>query len=321
MEDQLTISEKVRLVRQGEIPPVNESIRQIDNHSWLIGKRILLARGPAPGPGPSWTGSNGSFYTISDAPDPLPPSEPLPADSHFRLVNDAGRASAVWIINGAVCKVRFLEPGTTREHITMEWLRQRPLSFAIADVIYHTEVDGRYYIFQRQLPGVTLAQAWPGMDEETKQYYVSRIVGVCKELAEWEGDGVCCVDGGYLSEYYLTSSTGRSDHSPAGLLSSCEESGMDCSKFVFSHCDLGPVNIIVDVAEKSLGIIDWETAGFVPKEWIRTKFRVSPGLDLDFPWEEMEKRTEWRRRVQRQLGEEGFADVVDRWVEWRKRGS
>jgi len=83
----------------------------------------------------------------------------------------------------------------------------------------------------------------------------------------------------------------------------------------YYYCDLGPGNIIVDPLDRSIGIIDWETAGFVPREWIRTKFRISGGMDLPGPADE-DYRRGWRRRMQKKLGMEGFPDVVDRWFMW-----
>lgn len=83
---------------------------------------------------------------------------------------------------------------------------------------------------------------------------------------------------------------------------------MNCSIFYFYHCDLGPGNIIVDNDAQIVGILDWETAGFVPREWIRTKFCISSGMDLPG---DGEKRTDWRRRVQKQLEGEGSPEVAD----------
>lgn len=71
---------------------------------------------------------------------------------------------------------------------------------------------------------------------------------------------------------------------------------MDCSTFIFYRCDLRPGNIIVNLENGSIGIIDWETAGFVPKEWIRKKFCISSGMDL--PDDDQESRADWRNRVQ-----------------------
>jgi hypothetical protein len=89
---------------------------------------------------------------------------------------------------------------------------------------------------------------------------------------------------------------------------------MNCFIFMFFHCDLGLGNIIINLVERSIGIIDWETVGFVPKEWIRTKFRVSSGMDL--PASDQESRIDWRKRVQTQLGKEGFPEIAERWMTW-----
>ncbi|CAI7586955.1 unnamed protein product [Penicillium palitans] len=55
--------------------------------------------------------------------------------------------------------------------------------------------------------------------------------------------------------------------SPSQLLKNCTEMSMDVSTLVFYHCDLGPTNLLVDASTGSLGIIDWELAGYVPIEW------------------------------------------------------
>ncbi|TKW60055.1 hypothetical protein CTA1_3150 [Colletotrichum tanaceti] len=67
----------------------------------------------------------------------------------------------------------------------------------------------------------------------------------------------------------------------------------------------------------SVGIIDWEMAGFVPRDWIRTKFRICHAMDFDFPGHDGERlgeRLEWRRRVQLRLGEEGFHEVSEAYM-------
>ncbi|KAK3933776.1 hypothetical protein QBC46DRAFT_401294 [Diplogelasinospora grovesii] len=55
-------------------------------------------------------------------------------------------------------------------------------------------------------------------------------------------------------------------------------------------------------------------AGFVPREWIRTKVRVSSGLDLH--GDDDDSRQDWRRRLQRRLGQDGFPEIADRWMAW-----
>ena len=85
------------------------------------------------------------------------------------------------------------------------------------------------------------------------------------------------------------------------------------SKFVFYHSDMGPTNILVDRATRAKGIIDWETAGYVPREWVRTKFHLSSGMD--FPKGEESWKSDWRRFVARKLAELGFEEVIDGWTE------
>ncbi|ESZ99489.1 hypothetical protein SBOR_0054 [Sclerotinia borealis F-4128] len=279
-----------------EVGPVNESIQEINENSWVIGNRILLSRQRSPSSNYTWSDGKGLFYVISEAPYPLPAPRPLPATTHIEMVYDAGGVSAVWSICDALCKVKILDPNATREHITLDYLHKKnALSFAIPDVFYHAEYDGRYYIILSRLAGQTLNEAWPNIGETMKQHYVSRVADICKELAVWQSDGISGVDGQHLSDRFLTRLQLHKDCSPQNLLNNCKDLEMDCSTFVFYHCDLGPGNIIVNPVEWSMGIIDWETAGFVPKEWIRTKFCISSGMDL--PGTDRESRVDWRRRV------------------------
>ena len=84
-------------------------------------------------------------------------------------------------------------------------------------------------------------------------------------MTEWksEGTGICRVDGGDLSEYYLAKTESMD---PGQLRDNAIAMGVDVSSLVFYHCDLGPGNIIVNPEKRRLGIIDWEIAGFVPRE-------------------------------------------------------
>ncbi|KAF9768340.1 hypothetical protein IL306_014374 [Fusarium sp. DS 682] len=291
--------------------PVRESIREIDDNSWLIGNKILLSRASLSEC--TWGDGNDGGYSISVAPLPLPESRPLSDTSDIKLVYDARGASAVFSIGDAFCKVRILDvPDVTREHVTLAWLHQRTWTFAIPDVFHHAEYDGRYYIVLSRIPGETIDSLWAALDESMRQHYAERIVDICRELAvPSDGSNISGVDGGALSERYLC---GRKvDCSPQNLRKTCLGLGMDCSTLVFYHCDLGPSNILVDPANGSIGIIDWETAGFVPIEWIRTKFRTSSGMNLSTGDE-----LDWRRRVMLRMGELGFTDVVKQFMAWSK---
>ncbi|TKW54916.1 hypothetical protein CTA1_503 [Colletotrichum tanaceti] len=155
---------------------------------------------------------------------------------------------------------------------------------------------------------MTIDSLWPTLDETTKQRYVKRAVDICKELnAAATGTSISGVDGGVLSELYLEAD---GDCSPQTLRKTSLALGMDCSRLVFYHCDMGPTNFLFDPVDHSAGVIDWEMAGFVPLEWVRTKYRVSAGFNLCGG-----DQLDYRRRVQACLGEEGFTDVSSAFME------
>jgi hypothetical protein len=144
-------------------------------------------------------------------------------------------------------------------------------------------------------------------------YYVKEVVNICKEMAQWEGHRLGGVDNQIVPEYYLQSS-GTKDFS--SLQATCEAIGMDCSSFVFYHADLGPGNLIIEHEPKSgrVGVIDFEISGFFPRGWIRTKFRVSSGMDL--PDSVTDSPTWWRSEMQKALGGDGFEDYSHAYMKW-----
>ena len=301
-----------------ETHPINDSLREIDDGRWLIADKLLLSRQhSAPLDQPFWDDGDGLFFVLSEPTGPTSESRPLSKTSEIQKVYDAGGVSAVWRVGEAFIKVKEVsQPAATREHVTLDYLRGKAhLGFDIPTVHYHAEFDKRYYIVLSRLPGPTLAEAWPGMDENAKQGYVHRITAICKQLAAWEGDSISGVDGGQVPDLFITKLGAEKNCDAQNLRNNCMEMGMDCSSFVFYHCDLGPGNIIVDPTTCSIGILDWETAGFVPREWIRTKFCFSSGMDL--PVEDEDAQPDWRRRVSRHLGGAmGFPEVVDDWWVW-----
>lgn len=292
--------------------PVRDSIQEISRDLWLVGNRLILSRTSASDS--TWEDGGGKGFLISPAPQPLPLTRPLSDAGDIQLIHDAGDVSAVFRIgNEAFCKVRILDiANLTREHTTLTWLHARPWSFNLPRVLYHHEYNDRYFIFLSKAPGMTLDSLWPGLGESERELYAEKVVDVCKELKSVTGTTISGVDGQALSERYLC---GRGlDCSPENLLKSCQELDMDCSRLVFYHCDLGPTNIIIDRESGGLSIIDWETAGFVPEEWIRTKFRISSGVDLSSGDE-----VDWRRRVGFRLGKQGYHDVTKAFSERTKR--
>jgi hypothetical protein len=264
----------------------------------------------------TWGDGAGGSYSISEAPDPLPETRPLSETSDINKVYGAGDMSAVFKIGEASCKVRDLDIlGVTREHVTLDWLHERTWSFPIPDVLYHAEHDDHYYVFLSRVPGKTPDSMWEDLDESMKQRVAERLSEICGELTvPFGSDSITGVDGNVLSELYLSGPGPEKDCSPQSLRKSCFKLGMDCSKLVFYHCDPGPTNVLVDRASGSIGVVDWETAGFVPREWIMTKLRLSRGRNLSKGDE-----LDCRRRVKVCLGELGYTDVIEQWIGLREK--
>ncbi|KAK4112763.1 kinase-like protein [Canariomyces notabilis] len=263
---------------------------------------------------PSWSDGQGGFFVLSDAPSTLPECHPHPADSpDLPRVYAAGDQSAVWRAGEAFLKVHDIRfPQVTREHVILEFLQsKKPLDFNIPDVLYHGEWNDRYYLIISRVPGQLLSEAWPAMDEALRRHYVYRVAKICRKMAEWKREGVIGgVDGGQVKELYLRKGESLD---PEDLRENCAGMGMDTSCLVFYHCDLGPTNILVDPDSGGIGIIDWEIAGYVPKEWVRTKFQLSSGMD--FPTgDDEDARRDWRRMVARELKAMGFPEAIDGWL-------
>ncbi|KAK7998364.1 malate dehydrogenase [Apiospora arundinis] len=128
--------------------------------------------------------------------------------------------------------------------------------FDLPRVLYHGLWDNNRYVLLTTAVGGRTLDSWrPTINEEMKTRCVNRVFEACKELAQ-----------------RLSGRAGGRSYTNDDLVAASKEMGMNCYvPFHFYHCDLGPGNIIVDVKEDddddrsiSVGIIDWEIAGFVP---------------------------------------------------------
>ncbi|KAK4141629.1 uncharacterized protein C8A04DRAFT_38906 [Dichotomopilus funicola] len=268
-------------------PHLNESIREIPTDQAC------------------WSDSHGGHFALFPAPEPLPDSKPLREEdsSPISRVHAVDNQAAVWRPGEAFIKAHHMDyPDVTREYVTLQFLkdRQPPCGFDFPDVLYHFETGSRYFLVVSRVPGQILEEAWRNMDETLRQHYVAKVPDVCDCLATWRGDIIGGVDGHQLLERYLVkgSNSKMVDDDALSLqqlLKNCTEMAMDVSTLVFYHCDLGPTNLLVNVSTGSLGIIDWELVGYVPVDWVRTKFRLSVGMDFNHGMGDSKR--DWRRRV------------------------
>ena len=312
---------------------VNKSLRTIDENTWAVSEKYLLTRRrqqTEEGSGShAWEDDEGWFYALTEADAPLPPPHEIEQAVPFPLVYDAGGMTiysghAVWKVGDAFLKIIVPDsPLATREHVTLQSLSTETFSFAVPKVLFHDEWAGRYHIVLSEIPGKTVMEAWWEMSENEKQTCAQRVADACKELAAWrQNSQICGLDGKQLSEngFATYAEDDDLDFSPGVLQERCAELGMTCSSpFEFYHCDLSPGNVIWNGLEGHLGIIDWERAGFVPREWIRTNFIVAPGMSLDRLDLDHEENFQWAVRMFDQLGDEGCPEVSDIYVVDRKR--
>ncbi len=189
--------------------PVRQSVREIDDNSWIIGDVLLLSHTPVrPSSGCFWSDGGNAFYTLSELDHAKHQTRPLSPTSLVQLVHDAGDSYAMWRFGEAFLKVQVLStPSRTPEHVTLNYLHDPANgpapTFPTPRVLYHKEYNNRYYLFTSRVPGDSLEKAWPSMDKATKQACVGQVVKICKELAQRKHNEICSIDRGCLSEDWI----------------------------------------------------------------------------------------------------------------------
>ena len=287
---------------------VRQSVQQIDNTSWLIGRKHVLRHVQGPRQeGCLWeNSSDGSYYTLSAAPVPAPDAGPLAPDGHARQIHDAGDVSAVFSFGDAlIVKVRVANDSTRREPETLAFLAKQQLSFDIPTVLFHTEEAGKTYLVEPFAPGKRLNEAWWNMPEVEKERVVTRVSEICAELKVFRSSVLTGVDYNWLDPLQEPG-----DQRVEVLQQHCQELGMDFSEFVLSHNDLGPTNIIIN--RDRIMVLDWELAGYAPLEWVRTKFAICGAMCAErVTGTGVERNGEYTGRVEKKLGEMGFPEVTE----------
>ena len=302
--------------------PIKKDLKQIDSNTWLVGN-LLIRRTERGSPGhragdTTWIDEeDGSSYSLQET-DPALHSAEAANSPYISLVEETPAVSGIWIIgSNVICKARYIHQGATPESDTLAFVqRQRP-SFETPKVISHNFYNDRSYLFLGRLPGRTLDAAWPTLSTEWRDRYVTLAVKMIEEMAEWKGTKIGGFDGRPVPEWYLHKpGHGQRELDSAALEQTCASVGMDCSDLVFQHCDFGPTNLIVEKEPRlgSVGVIDWEAAGYFPRDWVRTNCHVKSGMDLTC-WEPSYR---WRAELGRVLGSHGFKELAQVWMDSRR---
>jgi hypothetical protein len=111
---------------------INNSLRQIDPNSWLVGN-LVLRRLPYTSASATWNDQRDqSSYTLDEAPVPHPRTTPLVNNQYIEVVHEAGDASVVWAIGNSVfCKAKCITEGATPEPVTLQFVQGQQPSFSI----------------------------------------------------------------------------------------------------------------------------------------------------------------------------------------------
>ena len=302
---------------------INKVFKQINPNTWLVGN--ILMRRIEPGfpmhefHNTIWIDEeDGSSYSLQETNPALYSTEAVNSP-YIPFIHEAGDASAVWAIgSNTICKIKYIEHGATAESDTLTFVQSQRPSFETPKIIKQTYYDDRSYLFLQRIPGRTLDAVWPTLTTEWRHRYVAEVVRIIKEMAEWKGSKIGGFDGRAVPQWYLLKRNlgdlDPADLDPAELERTCLSVGMDCTDLVFQHCDLGPTNIIVEQNPQLgyVGLIDFETAGYFPRDWIRTKCLVCSRMDLTC-WEPSYR---WRVDLEKVLKIHGFRELGQAWMDW-----
>ncbi|QPC79168.1 hypothetical protein HYE68_009920 [Fusarium pseudograminearum] len=300
---------------------IHDLVREVNENSWIINDGALITRHHSKPAQPYWEDGEGSFFTMEEAPEPRPSTRRI---SDSCPITDACRMSTnawgIFKIGQAYLNVT-LNIGA-QQHNTLEVLSKRSYDFMIPTEYCHAVYGIYYYIVHTILPGKSIAEVWTKTkDDALKTKWAQQIAEAYDQLSKWHGDRVCGVDGGNLAYTFSTKSPNWHDFSnfaPEALQKNYKEIGLDCSEFVFAHNNTMPLAFMVDETKGLLGINFWDSAGFVPRDFVRTATRTysirnSVVKCKEYGWTAQDI-DEWDIKIDIALEEKGFREF------WYARG-
>lgn len=319
----------------------------IGKDSWLVGDRAILSRrsdqpwpGHTPGLISTWTASDRAHYAILDAPGPPPSSQPWKPEDDPKLIHivEGGNVPAkaggddgiaelgtkcVYLIGDVFIKIHHtIHCDSTDEHVTLKKLREllpdSKRTFALPTVLYHARYDNRYFLITSMLPGQTAERLWWGFKDAVKDRYAALIAKACVEVATLTSSKLATgINGTTAENGRFRQSLTRKDI--PNVLANCRALNLDVEPpFRFFHEDLGPTNVVIDTQEGKIGIIDWQAAEYVPREWIGINFARALAMVQDPPIPDTYRSNDYAQRVWKALQRYGFSDDGSAWLSWKK---
>lgn len=306
-------------------PPIEASIRQLSQNSWLAGRMLVgpeSAACPASAAVARWTCEDGRRFCIQPAPQNLL----LEPNSQASCVPEytAGDAAAIYQFADVVWKVKAWGPGMDIEAQVIAFVRQNfpeiPLPRAI-----HTWRDystNRSFLVMTRAPGTTLEKAWPTLTQDQRVSIGEEVADICVKLAQLKRDRLESSMGHGLVDRWIQPSTESKPHWKPVLFGplnrdEAEEyfAPLPADVFVFAHADLGACNICVKGGKLS-ALLDWELAGFFPSWYVNYKARTA-GIILDASADT--DQLAWHKILRPALESRGFEMDFDAYEAWQGR--
>ncbi|KAL9615563.1 MAG: hypothetical protein Q9167_000076 [Letrouitia subvulpina] len=320
-------------------PPSEYGIGSLGPNSWSMGSLMLCEKAnQSLDVLTTWEDSDGT-WCLRRRDTPLTATTPPPGDSDVNRTFYCGNAAAMWLISpNVLCKVKGWIPGVTPEADTIEWVAKNCPNIPVPNVIY-SWIDPawqRSFCLMNVVPGVTLDDAWNELSKEERTAIADEVVTHIMDAAQHISPKISTATGGGITFHGWIlggpkpEMEGAYDWQPnlhpvitleeldrRLLLRTGQKSPEEVDHFVFFHGDLAPANIFLDKDKNDKwhvsSIIDWETAGFLPKWYIRTIVGASPAYLLNLYMNEWEEALTWATELSHSLARNGFEEY-SQWI-------
>lgn len=318
-------------IQEGEAdhPAVKNCIKQLGPNRWLLGPSLICEQDILSN---TWS----TYFKSEDSVLEWSPLDPIGPIQLVRCI----LGYATWRIGDwAYLRTRPWNDKIGSEAATIEYVQKKAPSIPVPTVLayYIDKIARRSYILISSLPGIDLNDAWKLLNHQQKIDVSIQVVEYIDILSGCTSEKLQTADEKWVNEPFLSLqmlSRSLQRGRPSSEINQEENLLWDLldpdksqeyekiwgggeDRFVFCHLNMGPTHIKIMVKDGKVnvtGISDWDSAGFVPREWICTKLIVSSGYNFD--WVGEENNCDWAYTVWALLNAKRFPSYPEQWRNW-----